>query len=443
MHVHVAALVTLCTALSNGAQDPAATLGGSERTAHFEIRFRPGSRAEASVDRVAAIVEDDLRKILGELGLRRFPHTIRLFLYDDVADLQRVTGVPAAGYSIPLESHVPHDNDQTRVHELVHVVAEKFTERGGAEDRNLFFAEGLANAVLRFVHGVHVDAVAAFHRQRGDLPGMAEIHAVADFYAWLRQRPGFNGYDVAGSWMRHLLDTYGATKVRRYYKGAPIREAFGAELAAIEKAWHARLDRVQLRPGLLALLAERAGPSAAEREAAAARNPEARLGEAILGPAAEWTQVGRAALHEGDPGRWEEVGAAGTLVLTGVKSQGDWCVARLGAEPLADAIVRCTAEPLADCFGVQIQIGTHCQAMVLRGQGAFLYNEIGGVGHDPRVELGAKPVDIVLRRRAGRATIWIDGRLVAEAAVHGEAATLGVGCVGGKARFRDVAFRRL
>lgn len=442
MDAGIAMMALLCLALTTGAQDPATTLAGSERTAHFEIRFRPGSRSEASVDRVAAIVEEDLRRILEDLGLRRFPHTIRLFLYDDVADLQKVTGVPAGGYSIPLESHVPHDNDQTRVHELVHVVAEKFTE-SGPENRNLFFAEGLANAVLRFVHGVHVDAVAAFYKQRGDLPAMAEIHAIEDFYAWLRQHPGFNGYDVAGSWMRHLLDTYGPAKVRKYYKGVPVRDAFGADLGTIERAWHARLDKLKLRPGLLTLLKERSGPSAAERDAAAQNNPEARLSEAILGPAAEWTKIDRAALHAGDPGRWEKAGAAEALVLTGTKSQGDWCVARLGDTALGEAIVRCTAEPLDGCYGVQIQLGTRCQAMVLRDQGAFIYNEIGGVGHDPRIQLGSKPVEIVLRRRGGKATIWVDGRFVTEANVSGESATLGVGCVGGEARFRDVAFRRM
>src|SRR5688572_28103849 len=87
------------------AQSPAeGQLAGVVRTAHFEIRFREGSHAEASADRVAAAVEGYLAGILRELGVPKFPHVIRLFLYDDVPELQRVTGVPAAGYSTPLES---------------------------------------------------------------------------------------------------------------------------------------------------------------------------------------------------------------------------------------------------------------------------------------------------------------------------------------------------
>lgn len=53
-----------------------------------------------------------------------------LYLYDDVEELQKITGVPPAGFSTKLESHVPYDNGQTRLHELVHVVAEQFPEKG-------------------------------------------------------------------------------------------------------------------------------------------------------------------------------------------------------------------------------------------------------------------------------------------------------------------------
>lgn len=420
-------------------QDPSKVLTGVEKTPHFEIRFRPGSRAEASADRVAALVEADLKKILEELALPEWKHTIRLFLYDDVGELQKLTGVPAAGYSVPLESHVPHDNDQTRLHELVHVVAEKLPEHG-PEARNLFFAEGLANAVLRFVTGVHVDAVAAFYKKRGELPSLAEIHAITDFYDWLRKHPRLNSYDVAGSYLRYLLDTYGPMKVRKYYRGVPAKEAFGADLAAIEKGWHARLDKVVLRPGLLALLEERAdGPAAALK-----RSPEATLTEAILGPASEWKSLDRAALVEGDPVKWDGKGDPPALVLSGEKSQGDWSVGRLAGDPFGDTIVRCSLQPMADgCFGVQVQLGPACQAMVLRGQGAFLYNDQGAVAHNAAGQLGDKPVEIVLRRRGDVASFWLDGKLVAEGKVSGGKAALGLGCVGGPARITKLSARKL
>ncbi|HEX6812952.1 MAG TPA: hypothetical protein VF384_15110 [Planctomycetota bacterium] len=408
--------VLLLTALAAAQGSP---LTETVSTEHFTIRFRPASRAEASVDRVRSLVEADLAMILKEVGLREFEHNIQLFLYDDVAELQRITKVPAAGYSTTLQSHVPHDNDQTRVHELVHVVAEQFTEKG-PEKRNLFVAEGLANAVLRYVSGVSVDAVAAFHRRRGDLPAMGEIHELDDFYAWLREHPAVNAYDVAGSWVRFLLDTYGAGKVRQYYKGVPVTKAFGKDLAALEKAWHERLDKVKLRPGVLSLLGERHARSAAERSP-----NEAKLGEAILGPASEWLAM-TPDVHE----------------LSGDKNNGDWCVKSLG-DAVGDAIVRCTAVPADGCFGVRLDLGQSCQALLLRGQGTFVYVDDKCVGHERKVQLGSGAVEIVLRRQRGKATIWIDGQLAAEGAVPEGTASLGIGCVGGRATVRAVAVRRL
>lgn len=403
----------------------------AERTEHFAIRCRPGSLAEASVDRVAARVESDLALILRELGLATFPHRIELFLYDDEHELQQVTGVPASGYSVPLASHVPHDNDQTRVHELVHVVAEKFAERG-PERRNLFMAEGLANAVLRFVHGVHVDAVAAFHRRRGDLPPLTEILALEDFYAWLQKHPHFDGYDVGGSWLRFLLDSQGAERTRRYYCGVPVEQAFGKTLDELEAAWHRHLDAVTLRAGTEALLRQRLGRSAAERNPA-----EARLLDALGEASNEWREVAEDRLVAGSPGKFTGKGNSRVLLLTGTPNRGDWCIATFG-EPLGDATVRATIEPLDGCFGIRIDLGDDCQALVLRDQGAFVYTRQGGVGH-VAVPMPKGPVQLVLRRKGSRASVWIDGELTVEADVGTDAARLGVGCVGGGARASGIA----
>ena len=329
---------------------------------------------------------------------------------------------------------MPHDNDQTRLHELVHVVAEKFPE-SGPEPRNLFFAEGLANAVLRFIDGVHVDAVAAFYKKCGQLPTLAEVHAIPDFYDWLKKHRGVNGYDIAGSYLRYLLDTYGAAKTRKYYRGVPARDAFGVDLAALENGWHARLDKVVLRPGTEALLAARAGRPPA--------SPESKLTEAVLGPKSAWTELDRAEIVAGDPGRWARDGEPAGLLLTGEKSQGDWSVARIASKPLENAFVRCKAQGLAGCYGMQVQLGPECQGMVLRGQGAFIYGPKGGLANNPSVTFGEKPVEIVFRRRAGRASLWIDGELVAEADVPTGPVVLGFGAVGGQARFTNVAVRRL
>jgi hypothetical protein len=419
----------LCVLTAARAQD---SLTGSVATTTFDIRFRPGSRAEAHADRVAALVEGDLARILAEVGVPKFPGRIRLCLYDDVAELQRVTGVPSASHSVPLCSHVPCDNDQTRVHELVHVVAERFKEKG-PERRNLFVAEGLANAVLRFVDGVHVDCVAAFHRQRGDLPGLAEIHALDDFYGWLQQHPFVDSYDIAGSWVRFLLDEFGAEKVRRYYRGVPIKDAFGKDLAALEAMWHKRLEKVAMRDGTRRVLQQRFGRTPAERD------PDAADLATVLEPASAWQALGADKLR--DVVRTTANGGAVAFELDGKPNEGDWCEARFDMSA-GDAAVRCTAKPGAGCFGVKIQLGGDCQAMVLRDQGAFLYCRGSAAAHMRGIPLG-ETVQIVLRRRGDRAAVFVDGKLVLEGAVDGAKANVGIGCVGGPGSFEAVAARAL
>lgn len=106
-------------------------------------------------------------------------------------------------------------------------------------------------------------------------------------------------------------------------------------------------------------------------------------------------------------------------------------------------MVRAKATPLDGCWGVQVQIGSDCQGMVLRGQGAFVYTHNGGTGHDRRTQLGKGTVEIVFRRRQGKGSVWIDGKLVVEGPVPGNIGLLGFGAVGGAARFSDLAVRRL
>ena len=76
--------------------------------------------------------------------------------------------------------------------------------------------------------------------------------------------------------------------------------------------------------------------------------------------------------------------------------------------------------------------------------GPFSYwiSSTDGTSFQRGVQLGQQAT-IVLRRRGERASVWIDGRFVFEAEVGDVPARLGIGCVGGAARFRDVAARDL
>lgn len=54
-----------------------------------------------------------------------------LYLYDGVPELWAITGrTGVGGYSAIDASHVPFDNDQTRFHEMVHIVAYRLPKSG-------------------------------------------------------------------------------------------------------------------------------------------------------------------------------------------------------------------------------------------------------------------------------------------------------------------------
>ncbi len=241
------------------AQDAAAVLSGEHATEHFRVRYRPGSRSGASVERTGAVAERDLAGICSFLEVKN-DVKYSLFLFDDVPELSAVTRTAGnGGFSAGDASYVPFDDDQTRAHELVHIVAKAKLPKTGEEPRSLFFAEGLANALLEYVHGVHVHGVAKYYKQSGKLPRLTEMLGAPDFYAWLGKHPGFNAYDVAASWMRFLVDAHGVAKVKQYYGGKSAKAAFGSELETLEKAWLAALDKYVLRPEVEALLKLRSG----------------------------------------------------------------------------------------------------------------------------------------------------------------------------------------
>ena len=62
--------------------------------------------------------------------------------------------------------------------------------------------------------------------------------------------------------------------------------------------------------------------------------------------------------------------------------------------------------------------------LVCRGDGSGSGDGERGVGHEGKLQLGTAPVEIVLRRQHGKATVWIDGQLAVEATVPATPALL-------------------
>ncbi len=434
------ACVVVLFALSIGrAGDEAATHTGVYDTPHFTLRYRPGSRAGASVERTGAAAERDLQRICEALALKSGGH-YDLWLYDDLRELHLLTGTQGnGGFSSgsptdpPYRSHVPYDVDQTRFHELVHLVA---ADRVKFETPNMFFNEGLANALLEHVDGVHVHAIAKWYRTRGTLPPIAEMTGAPDFYAFLRAHPGLDTYDIAASWFRFLIDTHGVEKTKRYYGGVPPKTAFGRDEAALEKAWLAALDAYVLRPEVETLLRQRNG-----EHAEFTRVVPADLPAELLGRSEEWISLLDAPLHPVVAADWKRT-KDGIAASCTPGTPGDWSVCELGDERLTDCIVRAKVKA-AGAGGLQVRLGSGNQLMLVNG--TFVYRDGAPVAHAPwpTMAAAAKELDLALVRRGAELSVYVNGaRILALDAAAG-AALPGLAVVGGAATFVDVRYRRL
>lgn len=411
------------SAAAASAQDAAAVLSGEHATEHFRVRYRPGSRSGASVERTGAVAERDLARICSFLEVKN-DVKYSLFLFDDVPELSAVTRTAGnGGFSAGDASYVPFDDDQTRAHELVHIVAKAKLPKTGEEPRSLFFAEGLANALLEYVHGVHVHAVAKYYKQSGKLPRLTEMLGAPDFYAWLGKHPGFNAYDVAASWMRFLVDAHGVAKVKQYYGGKSAKAAFGSELETLEKAWLAALDKYVLRPEVEALLKLRSGEG---ESGVTAETFTAKDG---------WTDV----IPVGTSRSW----TSKDDVLTGTCDSDRWSVWEFTHDLVKDCAVTARVR-LSGAGGVQMRLGAGNQAMVLPS-GTFIYQDEKGVAMTADVKLPevGKPFDLSIARRKGIFEVWVDGKKALAAPASPGDARVGVGVVGGPATFELVRVRPL
>jgi len=375
------------------AADPADTFTGHVKTEHYDVRYRPESRAGAAADRVAAMAERDFADICAKLEFKP-EGKFTIFVHDDVAEVASFFGSGVAGASYGRTTNIPYDNDQTRYHELAHLVTARLP-KSGDEPRNMFFPDGMANALLTYVHGVHVHAVAKYYRSRNRLPPLGEM-AEGDFYAWLHGRQGFDGYDVAASWFRYLLDTYGAAKVKSYYGGTSAKKAFGAGRKEVEKAWHEMLDAWPMRREVEILLAQRNGETL-KFDAVPAE---------VLGEESDWRSLMKERLAPRDDTKW----TAGEEGLS-AGGAGGWHVCELGAKKYGNCAVRATIRTEGKFTGVGIQLGDRAAAMQ-NWDALYVWtgDATGASGRNDASRLPADAeMDVLVVRRGDRLEVWIDG----------------------------------
>lgn len=195
------------------------------RTPRLTVYARPGQKVD--VQRV------DTRLAELERQLDTVARPARYFHHERPEDVAAATGRFASG--VTFSSGEVHATDRASDHELVHVVSNDLGRPGA------FFEEGLAVVLgdeCRY-RGEKVDKVAKLVAPR--LP-LTQIMARFD-----ERQPG-TGYAVAGSFVQHLVSSYGLPKLVQFFRAtwrnttdAAFLQVYGRTLDEEGELWQHKL----------------------------------------------------------------------------------------------------------------------------------------------------------------------------------------------------------
>lgn len=238
------------------ADDVAAELGGVRRTAHFVIHFDKRPAIEAEMDLIAADHELRLAQVCATIGVDvASVGTIRSFYFANADRKARLMGARQVEMAKPWrrEIYLTHESfpHGSLRHEIAHVVAGQFGDPwfhvaarrvlGLPLLVNPGLIEGLAVAIdWPGGRGMTPHQAMRAMELLGFAPSAGEVFSVK-FLTLSSAR----SYTAAGSFLRFLLDTYGAAPVRAVYaSGGDFAAAFGKSRDALVAEWRAMLATV-------------------------------------------------------------------------------------------------------------------------------------------------------------------------------------------------------
>jgi tetratricopeptide (TPR) repeat protein len=238
------------------AEDLAAVLDGRIETEHFVIHYAHTRDIDADIAVIAEDHEFRYHEVVAQLGVAP-AGKLRSFVFADSEQKARWFGARGVEMAKPWRHEIyldhrafPHGSLR---HEIAHAVASAFGDPvfGIAARHGVFINPGLIEGLA-----VAVDWPGSY-----DQPTPHElVRAMMDLgvepsIGQLLSLQFFNvssarGYTTAGSFLRFLLDGYGADKLRALYRsGGDFDAAYGMPLSALEAAWRAMIGTIVLPPG--------------------------------------------------------------------------------------------------------------------------------------------------------------------------------------------------
>jgi tetratricopeptide (TPR) repeat protein len=118
---------------------------------------------------------------------------------------------------------------------------------------NMGLVEGLAEAVTPERGELDLHTWARAMRDLGIAPDLRKILGPAGFWS----EPPRRAYTIAGSFIRYLLETHGARRLRQVYAHGDFEAAYGQPLGRLLDGWQRLLDDVALSASERRIAAER------------------------------------------------------------------------------------------------------------------------------------------------------------------------------------------
>ncbi|GIV59867.1 MAG: hypothetical protein KatS3mg043_0956 [Rhodothermaceae bacterium] len=241
-------------------------LGGVYRTTHFDLYYDPASLTEDELARLAEVHEYRYARLAERLGVE-VPERIASYLYPDPETKARLTGARRTNVA-PVwlarpQTHVLLDEfEAVFPHELAHVFSRSFGLPGLRASLSVGLVEGFAVA-MEPPDGLptpHEQVLSAALRRTGGNPGAL---ALAETLAPRLSPLGFwtgrsaVSYTTMGSFVRYLIDTYGAAAFRQVYARANFEAVYGKPARVLAQEWQAYLLAMPVVSRAAAPLAER------------------------------------------------------------------------------------------------------------------------------------------------------------------------------------------
>lgn len=248
-------------------EDIEEALGGRVETAHFIIHYAKTPEIE---EQIAVIAEDhELRyaQVTRQLGVEA-SGKLRSFYFSDRDQKARWMGARDVEMAKPWRREIyldhrsfPHGSLR---HEIAHAVSSEFGDPVFGVAMKKIYGIPLASPGLIEGLAVAIDWPGGYDRltphesvralvAMGKRPSIAQLLSL-QFFTF----SSATGYTTAGSFLRFLLDTYGAERLRAVYRnGGEFYDAYGKPLSVLEAEWLQMISKIQLPPGVVEASRER------------------------------------------------------------------------------------------------------------------------------------------------------------------------------------------